>query len=129
MTASPNLILDKSFLFAKRIVLFTDLLYENKKVVIANQLLKSGTSIGANIREAQAAESRADFIHKLKIAYKESEETEYWLQLIYESYALKEADELQAEVIILRKIMNKIISTSRNQQLLGKIKPSSSSNS
>ena len=114
MKATPNLIVDKSFLFAKKIVLFTDLLYIQKKVIIANQLLKSGTSIGANIHEAQAAESRADFIHKLKIAYKEAEETNYWLKLISETYQIPEATELLDEVVILKKIMNKIISTSKN---------------
>ena len=72
-----NPIVDKSFHFAVEIVEFCDLLYENKKYVIAQQLLKSGTSIGANIREAQNAESKADFIHKMKIAAKEADETEY----------------------------------------------------
>lgn len=63
-----NPIVDKSFQFAIEIVEFCDLLYENRKYVIGQQLLKSGTSIGANIREAQNAESKADFIHKMKIA-------------------------------------------------------------
>lgn len=54
---------------------------KNKKFVIARQLLKSGTSIGANIREAQSVESLMDFVHKMKIAAKEADETEYWLQL------------------------------------------------
>ena len=71
-----NPIVDKSFQFAVEIVEFCDLLYENKKYVIAQQLLKSGTSIGANIREAQNAEIKADFIHKMKIAAKEADETE-----------------------------------------------------
>ena len=57
---------------------------KQKKIVISTQILKSGTSIGANIREAQSCESRADFIHKLKIAQKEAEETEYWLLLCKE---------------------------------------------
>jgi len=73
-----NLIVNKSFEFALKIVQFSELLEENKKYVIARQLLKSGTSIGANVREAQNAESKADFIHKLKIAAKEADETEYW---------------------------------------------------
>jgi four helix bundle protein len=73
-----NLIVEKSFQFAIDIVEFCDLLYENKKFVIGQQLLKSGTSIGANIREAQNAESKADFIHKMKISAKEADETEYW---------------------------------------------------
>ncbi len=72
-----NVILEKSFDFALKIIEFSELLENHKKYVISRQLLKSGTSIGANIREAQSAESKADFIHKLKIAAKEAEETEY----------------------------------------------------
>jgi len=63
-----NEVLDLSFEFALQIIEFCELLEENKKYVIAKQLLRSGTSIGANIREAQNAESNSDFIHKLKIA-------------------------------------------------------------
>lgn len=65
---SENVVLTKSLEFAIAIVEFSEILESNKKIVIANQLLKSGTSIGANVREAQHAESKADFIHKLKIA-------------------------------------------------------------
>ena len=74
-----NVIIEKSFAFAIKIVLFCELLESKKKFVIAKQMMKSGTSVGANIREAQNAESKADFIHKLKIAAKEADETEYWL--------------------------------------------------
>lgn len=81
---NDNLILLKSFEFAKKVVLYTEKFEENKKFVIANQLLKSGTSIGANIKEAQSAESKADFIHKIKIAMKEADETEFWLFLCNE---------------------------------------------
>ena len=73
-----NVIVDLSLEFALDIIEYSEMLEENRKFVIANQLLKSGTSIGANIREAQNAESKADFIHKLKIAAKEADETEYW---------------------------------------------------
>ena len=71
-----NAIVDLSFAFALDIIRFSELLQEHKKWVIANQILKSGTSIGANIREAQHAESKADFIHKMKIAAKEAMETD-----------------------------------------------------
>lgn len=81
---NDNLILLKSFELAKKVVLYTEKLEENKKFVIANQLLKSGTSIGANIKEAQSSESKADFIHKIKIAMKEADETEFWLFLCNE---------------------------------------------
>ncbi len=74
-----NEILELSFEFALQIISYCEVLEENRKYVIARQLLKSGTSIGANIREAQNAESNQDFIHKLKIATKEADETEYWL--------------------------------------------------
>ena len=71
-----NVIVDMSFNFALDIIAFTEKLNENKKFVIGQQLLKSGISIGANTREAQNCESKADFIHKFKIAAKEAEETE-----------------------------------------------------
>ena len=79
-----NLILLKTFDFAKKVVQYTEKLEAQKRFVIANQLLKSGTSIGANIKEAQSAESKADFIHKVKIAMKEADETEFWLFLCNE---------------------------------------------
>jgi four helix bundle protein len=76
-----NVIVEKTFSFALKVIEFCEILEEKKKYVIARQLLKSGTSIGANVREAQNAESKADFIHKIKIAAKEADETEYWLLL------------------------------------------------
>jgi len=76
-----NIIITKTVDFALDIIAFCEVLKSNQKFVISNQLLKSGTSIGANIHEAQNAESRADFIHKVKIAAKEVEETKYWLLL------------------------------------------------
>jgi four helix bundle protein len=76
-----NALLIKTFNFALNIIDYTNELQDQKKYVIANQLLKSGTSIGANSKESQNAESKADFIHKLKIAIKEADETEYWLFL------------------------------------------------
>uniref|UniRef100_UPI00404B3ADC four helix bundle protein n=1 Tax=Flavobacterium sp. TaxID=239 RepID=UPI00404B3ADC len=110
-----NLILIKSFNFAKRIVIFTEKLQQEKKFVIANQLLKSGTSIGANIKEEQNAESKADFIHKIKIAMKEAEETEFWLFLCNELENYPNAEELVKEVFEILKITNKIIASSKNK--------------
>ena len=72
-----NPILKKSFDFSIDIIKYSELLEENKKYILAKQIIRSGTSIGANIKEAQNAESKADFIHKLKIAIKEADETEY----------------------------------------------------
>ncbi len=70
-----NVIVDKSFQFALKIVEFTEVLEANRKFVLGKQILRSGTSIGANVREAQNAESKLDFIHKMKIAAKEADET------------------------------------------------------
>lgn len=72
-----NIVVTKSIDFALGIIVFCEILENKRKYIVANQLLKSGTSIGANIHEAQNAESRADFIHKIKIAAKELEETKY----------------------------------------------------
>lgn len=74
-----NLIVDLVFKFALEIITYCELLESNRKYVLVRQLLKSGASIGANTREAQNAESKADFTHKSKIAAKEADETEYWL--------------------------------------------------
>ena len=78
-----NVVKDKSLEFAVRIVnLYKFLVNEQKEFVMSKQILRSGTSIGANIREAEQAQSRADFINKLNIALKEANETEYWLGII-----------------------------------------------
>ena len=108
-----NVIVTKSLQFAVEIVKFSEKLEEAKKFVIARQLLKSGTSIGANVREAQNAESKADFIHKIKIAAKESDETDYWLLLckLTESYPYDEM--LHQNLLELIKILSKIICTSK----------------
>ena len=81
MEVKDNVIIKLTFRFALEIIKYCEKLQEDKKFVVANQLLKSGTSIVANIREAQNAESKADFIHKFKISAKEIEETIYWLEL------------------------------------------------
>jgi four helix bundle protein len=108
-----NVIVIKSLQFAIEIVRFSEKLENDKKYVIAHQVLKSGTSIGANVREAQNAESKADFIHKLKIAAKEADETDYWLLLckLSESYPYDEL--LHQKLLELIKILSKIISTSK----------------
>ena len=79
-----NVVEEKSFRFAVRIVRLNQYLRTKKKeYVLSKQLLRSGTSIGANIAESQHAQSKADFISKLEIALKESSETDYWLELLY----------------------------------------------
>ena len=84
-----------------------------KKFVVSNQLLKSGTSIGANVREGLGAESRADFVHKLKIALKEAEETEYWLLLCRHSENYPFDENLLLAVKDLLRILNSIITTAK----------------
>ena len=80
---SDNIIQDLSFGLAVRIVKFYNHLADNKKVyVLSKQILRSGTSIGANVRESLHAQSEADFVHKLQIALKEADETLYWLELM-----------------------------------------------
>ena len=81
-----NVILNKSKAFALRIIKLYQFLCENKKeYVISKQILRSGTGIGANAKEGANAQSKADFYAKMYIAYKEANETEYWLELLYES--------------------------------------------
>lgn len=81
--------------------------------MIARQLLKSGTSIGANIREAQNAVSKADFVHKMKIAAKEADETEYWLLLCQNSTNYPDCEKLQSDCKELVLILSKIIASSK----------------
>ena len=109
-----NVILENSFEFALEIIEFSELLESEKKYVIARQLLKSGTSIGANIREAQGAESKADFIHKLKIAAKEAEETEYWLLLCKHSKSYPCNEALFSKLLVIQKLLSAIISSSKS---------------
>ena len=84
-----NLLIDKSIAFAARIIkLHKHLIKTQKETVISKQIVCSGTSIGANIHEAQYAQSKKDFVAKLEIALKESNETSYWLKLMYETKRL-----------------------------------------
>jgi four helix bundle protein len=109
-----NVIVEKSFRFALKVIQYCELLEENKKFVISRQLLRSGTSIGANVREAQNSESKADFIHKIKLAAKEADETEYWLLLCKNSPSYPFEEKLLTDIRELIKILSKIISTSKS---------------
>ena len=80
-----NKLIDISFEFAKEIIALVKSLKEQRETVISNQIGRSGTSIGANINEAQYAQSKADFVSKLQIALKEANETGFWLKLLYET--------------------------------------------
>lgn len=108
-----NLIVRLTFEFARDIIRYTERLEELRKFNMANQLFKSGTSIGANVREAQNAESKNDFIHKLKIGAKEADETEYWLMLCKETESYPDCDELLERVQSITRILSKIISSSK----------------
>ncbi len=108
-----NLIVDLTLQFALKIIEYCELLEANKKFVIAKQLLKSGTSIGANVHEAQNAESKADFVHKLKIAAKEADETQFWLFLCEKSKNYSFDNMLKSELKSIIKVLSKIISSSK----------------
>ncbi|SHJ45545.1 four helix bundle protein [Clostridium amylolyticum] len=111
---SENIIVDKSFGFAIEIVsLYNHLIKDKKEYVLSKQLLRSGTSIGANVREGINGVSRADFKNKLAIALKEAKESEYWIELMIATDILKEdeAKPIKNDCIELCRILSKIIKT------------------
>ncbi|MDD8018500.1 MAG: four helix bundle protein [Bacteroidota bacterium] len=111
-----NPLKEKSYAFALEIISVTKQMNEQKEFVLAKQLLRSGTSIGALVEEANQAESRADFIHKLSIANKEANETHYWLRLLKDSKTLvpETADVLIAQCNELVKLLTAILKTTKN---------------
>ncbi|MFI3325226.1 MAG: four helix bundle protein [Clostridia bacterium] len=113
-----SIISEKSKTFAIRIINLNKYLRtEHKEFVLSNQILKSGTSIGANVREARRGQSSADFISKLSISLKEADETQYWLELLYETNYIsdKEFISLNKDCEELIKILVSIIKTTANQ--------------
>lgn len=107
---------EKSFAFAVRIVNACKFLTDKKKeFVIAKQLLRAGTAVGALVREAEQAESKPDFIHKLAIALKEANETEYWLELLLATKYLDRPafDSLHRDTTELLKLLTSIIKTAK----------------
>ena len=106
-----NLIVDLSFEFAIKSVIFAEQLEAQRKYSIARQFIRSATSIGANVREAQNSESKNDFIHKMKIAAKELDETKYWLQIIENLPNYPQNSELLQSLETVERVINKIIST------------------
>ena len=113
---SQYIVRDKSFSFALRIIKLSKYLNEQKKeYVLSKQLLRSGTAIGALIREAEHGESKADFIHKMAIAQKEANESEYWIELLFQSNYI---EEVQCQSIFkdceeIRKMLASIILTTK----------------
>lgn len=110
-----NPLLKLSIEFSLGIVAYCDKLMATKKFAIANQLLRSGTSIGANAMEAQNPESRADFIHKIKIAAKEAEETQYWLILCEKAIDYPETGELIQKLEVMHKILGRILTSAKRK--------------
>jgi four helix bundle protein len=111
-----NVVKEKSYAFAIRIVKASrHIVLESKEYVLSKQLLRSGTSIGANVAEANQAQSRADFISKLSIALKETVETEYWLCLLRDTGFITEsqAGSLLEECLELKKILVAIIKATK----------------
>jgi four helix bundle protein len=113
-----SIIKNKSFHFAIRVVKLYKFLQENKKEsTLSKQLLRSGTAIGALVREAQNAESTADFVHKLGMAQKENDETLYWLELLFETEYLDEKEfiSIQTDSLELLKMIRSAIITSKQK--------------
>jgi four helix bundle protein len=117
-----NIILDKSFTFAVRIVkLYKYLCDEKKEYVLSKQLLRSGTSIGANVNEAQAGQSKADFIAKMSIASKEARESKYWIDLLIKTDYLNIHDghtkSLLNEIEEIIKLLTSIVKSSQGNKI------------
>jgi four helix bundle protein len=110
-----NPLLKLSIEFSVSIVEYCEQLYKEKKFVLANQLIRSGTSIGANSMEAQNPESKADFIHKIKIAAKEADETQYWLLICDQAPEYPKPIGLAEKLEVLNKILGSILATAKKQ--------------
>jgi len=112
-----NIIIQKSYSFALKIINLYKELSEKKEYILSKQLLRCGTSIGANIHEAVASESKKDFIHKLGISVKEARETSYWLRLLKDSNYLSELAfiTLNNDLDEIIRILNSIILTTKQR--------------
>lgn len=113
-----NVIKNKSFAFAIKIINISRALIEQKKeFILSKQMLRSGTAIGALIRESEHAESCTDFIHKLAVAQKEANETEYWIELLFQSQLIDEEmyKSILKDVTELRKMLASIIITTKKK--------------
>ncbi|MDQ3021086.1 MAG: four helix bundle protein [Bacteroidota bacterium] len=115
---SKNIIEIKSYKFALRIIkLYKYLTVKKKEFILSKQVLRSGTSVGANVKEALQAQSRSDFIYKLNISLKEASETEYWLDLLKDSETIdkKSYESIANDCIELIKLLTSIIKTSKSK--------------
>ena len=113
-----NPILKLTIDFSLKVIDYCDLLQQGKRFTISQQLLRSATSIGANCMEAQNAESKADFIHKIKIAAKEADETQYWLTLCDFASNYPDCKQIILKLEEVFKVLNKILSTSKRKNPL-----------
>lgn len=110
-----NVILEKTFVFSLSIIKVCRILKDNREYVLSDQLLRSGTSIGANVEESAAAQSRKDFISKMTIASKEARETRYWLRLLDRSKIIDyNFSLLMAEINEIIKILTAIVKTTQS---------------
>ena len=113
---SKSILKEKSYAFALRMVkLYKFIVARNKEYVLSKQVLRSGTSIGANVEEAGQAQSKADFVHKLAIAQKEAFETDYWLRLLRDSQyvSVAQAASLLSDCVELQKMVTASIKTAK----------------
>lgn len=117
-TIEKNTVLKLSFDFSLMVIEYCEALDLQRKFIVSKQLLRSGTSIGANCFEAQNSESKADFMHKMKIAAKESDETQYWLLLCSYANDYPNCDLLLQKQEELNKVLTKIIATSKRNNPL-----------
>ena len=111
-----NVLKSKSYAFALRIVkLYKHISSQQHEYVLSKQVLRSGTSVGANITEGNRAQSKTDFVHKLSIALKEADETEYWLNLLRDGDFITpaQAESLLADCLELQKILTSSIKTAK----------------
>ncbi len=120
MEEKENLIVVLTTSFSIKILKYCQTLNQEKHFHLSNQLLKSSTSIGANVSEAPNSESLIDFIHKMKIAAKEGSETEYWLDVCKNTNSLDGHSELMNDIISIKKVLSKIISTSKSKMAIKK---------
>ena len=113
-----NLIREKSYAFALQIISLYRKLCKNNEFVLSKQLLRSGTSIGANVEEALAGQSKADFISKISIASKEARESNYWLRLLRDSGTCEEIEieSLLLESVAIINILTSIVKTAKERQ-------------
>ncbi len=117
--SSKNILIQKTYVFALRIVKLSQfLIQEKKEYILSKQILRSGTSIGANTEESMGGQSKKDFFSKLSIAYKEARETKYWLHLLQDSnyISFNQASSILNDCEEILKILGKTLSTIRKKQ-------------